>query len=419
MTALPYRLARRLPFFYGWAMLPIAMLAFALTLPGQTVGVSVFNTSFRETLDLSHTQLSGAYALGTLLASLPQAWIGSLMDRFGIRRVMLVIVVCFGLACIFISQAHNLAWLFLGFFGLRLFGQGALTMSASNSLGMWFRARLGIMQGVFGLAMAATVSVAPALILHQINRYGWRIVYASLGVGVWAILLPIIGVAYINRPEEIGQIPDGSASDTAAPSRFGENSFTLAEAMRTRAYWILLGMMVIVGMIATAITFNTMPIYISHGLTEAEAVATFAPLAISSAITQVVGGFLADRLPLSWLASACMTLQTAAIGVLMLADTVFLASFASILFGAGFALLIVSTGTAWPRYFGRANLGKITGSVRIAAVAGTSLGPLIMGALYDQLGDYDASLWLFLAMYAPLIVLALFATPPQKTALAD
>ena len=142
MTTIPYLLARRLPFFYGWAMLPIAMLAQALTIPGQTVGVSVFNISFRETLNLSHTQLSGAYALGTLLASLPQAWIGSLMDRFGIRRVMAAVGVLLGLACIFVSQANSLAWLFLGFFGLRLFGQGALSLSASNSLGMWFRARL-------------------------------------------------------------------------------------------------------------------------------------------------------------------------------------------------------------------------------------------------------------------------------------
>ena len=62
-------LARRTPFFYGYIILPIAIISSFLTSPGQTYMVSIFNPSFRETLDLSLTQLTGAYMFGTLLAS--------------------------------------------------------------------------------------------------------------------------------------------------------------------------------------------------------------------------------------------------------------------------------------------------------------------------------------------------------------
>ena len=76
-------LPARLPFYYGWVMLPIAILAQAATAPGQTLGVSIFNPSFQGALGVSLSQLTGAYMVGTLIAAVPQPYIGGLMDRFG------------------------------------------------------------------------------------------------------------------------------------------------------------------------------------------------------------------------------------------------------------------------------------------------------------------------------------------------
>ena len=73
-------LATRIPFYYGWVMLLVAMMAQITTFPGQTVGVSVFNVSFRESLQLNHGQLTGAYMLGSFLASLPMLLIGAAFD---------------------------------------------------------------------------------------------------------------------------------------------------------------------------------------------------------------------------------------------------------------------------------------------------------------------------------------------------
>ena len=75
-------LAQRLPFYYGWMMVPVAVIAQAVTGVGQTYGVSVFNPSLLETLGISLSVLTGAYMVGTLFAALPQTYIGYLMDRF-------------------------------------------------------------------------------------------------------------------------------------------------------------------------------------------------------------------------------------------------------------------------------------------------------------------------------------------------
>lgn len=230
------RLAARLPFYYGWVMLPIAMLAAIATGPGQTFGVSVFNPSLRLTLGLSHSQLTGAYMIGTLLAALPQPYIGSLMDRFGIRRVMFVIVILLGLACIFMSQVQGLLMLFLAFFLLRLLGQGALTLLATNTLAMWFQVRLGTVAGIMNAGVAGSIALIPPMILVLINQVGWRGAYATLGVLVWLVMLPLLLLFYRNRPEDVGQSLDGRAAVESAVA--GEEtgsavSFSLKEARYT------------------------------------------------------------------------------------------------------------------------------------------------------------------------------------------
>ena len=89
-------------------MLGVASAAFIASSPGQTVVVSQFNTSFREDLGLSPSALSGAYMVGTVLASLPLVLVGSLSDRFGPRLVTGVIAVLFALACASVGLARGL-----------------------------------------------------------------------------------------------------------------------------------------------------------------------------------------------------------------------------------------------------------------------------------------------------------------------
>jgi hypothetical protein len=68
----------RLPFFYGWVMLPAVMLVSICTSPGQPFGIAVFNPYLRQALGLSNSELSGAYMAGTMLAALPLIYIGAL-----------------------------------------------------------------------------------------------------------------------------------------------------------------------------------------------------------------------------------------------------------------------------------------------------------------------------------------------------
>ena len=122
----PDRVAAWIPVYYGWVMLPIATIAQVATSPGQSFAIAVFNQSFTETFQLSEKQLTGAFGLGTLLASLSLPLFGILMDRWGIRRAMSLVVLLLGCACLFAAQVTSLAMLFLAFWLLRMFGRTEL-----------------------------------------------------------------------------------------------------------------------------------------------------------------------------------------------------------------------------------------------------------------------------------------------------
>ncbi|WP_253256191.1 MFS transporter [Formosa algae] len=77
----------KVPFFYGYVVLVIGSLGVLASIPGQTVGVSVFTDPVKDALGLSRNQFSNAYMIGTLLSAFFVSKAGLLFDRYGARYV--------------------------------------------------------------------------------------------------------------------------------------------------------------------------------------------------------------------------------------------------------------------------------------------------------------------------------------------
>ena len=401
-------------------MLPVAMIIAMASTPGQTFGVSTFNPHLLREFDLSQSELSGAYMLGTILASLPMIYVGVLMDRYGLRKTLAVVVTLFGLACIGMSRAQGLMTVFLGFLFLRMFGQAAMTLLAGNILPMWFNRRLGTASGVMNLAESCAVAFFPSLSLVLIHNIGWRNAYVTLGIIVWIMTLPLLALVFRNRPAEIGQEIDGGRPPLADLDDQGEEESTrfrdygLSEALRTRAYWIMAVATALPSMILTGIHFHTFQIYHDQGLGEAEAAAMFTTLAAASSVAMLLGGLLSDRLPLNLLLSASMAGFAAGIFLLMgVNDSWTSALFASVT-GGSLGLFAAVNATIWLRYYGRKNLGKIRGGLMTIGVAASSAGPFVMGVGHDIFGGFHEVFRVFLVITLPMAGVALLATRPAR-----
>ncbi|MEM7800971.1 MAG: MFS transporter [Chloroflexota bacterium] len=402
-------------YFYGWVMLGVATITSILTLPGQTAGVSLFTPSFEEALNLSRTQQTGAYAMGTFLASLAMTYVGAQMDRYGIKRVMTVIVIAFGIACVYTGFVTGFWTLFIAFFFLRMLGQGSLTLVSSNTAAMWFDKRLGLTQAVLSVGFSLASAGMPAFAFWLIERFGWRLSYPILGLIVVGVLLPIIAFVFVDRPEDIGQLRDGGViQNEVATFEASNRDFTLQEAMQTRAYWLVAAMMFAVSMIVTAFTFNSLFLFESFGLTNAQIVQVLAVLGTTQAVTQLGAGWLADVFSLRWLAVINMIGHTASMLILLFVQSLTMALLFAFVSGLFVALHAGIVSPLWARYYGLTHLGKIRGSIFTAGVAGSSLGPFVMGALFDLSGSYTPSIIIFMVIYAGLAFAMPLATRPVR-----
>lgn len=403
--------------YYGWVMLPIAMVAFVATSPGQTFGVSIFNESIRTALGLSHGAFAAAYTLGTLSAAFPLAYVGVLMDRHGLRKTMTGVVILFGMACLCLSQVTNWLTLFLAFMALRLLGPGALALLSSNTLAFWFHRRLGLVEGIRHVGMATAMSVIPLLSLWMLHEFGWRGSYLLMGLTVWLVMLPLLWLSYRERPEDVGQVLDGLPPSESTTSQHqavrADWGFTLEQALRTRAFWIVTCGTSTIGIIHTAVFFCIVPIYLDRGLNAGQAAEMLTIFAISLATMQFLGGMLADRLPVTMLMPVAMGFLSTSMVLLTNMHSPLLGYLSGVSLGISQGLFFASSNPLWARYFGRLNLGKIRGTVSTVNIGSSSAGPLFAGLFRDFFGSYDLILIVFAIIPVPLLLLSCLASPPD------
>jgi len=390
--------------YYGWVMAGVCMVAMIATGPGQTVIVSQFNTALRESLGLSAAGLSTAYMIGTVCAALPLVLVGAASDRFGPRRVMGAVALLFGLACASMALVQNVVMLTAGFFLLRALGQGALGLVSGHALAMWFERRLGTVNGVKIVGTQLAFAFMPAFALWLIESAGWREAYVILGACVWACVLPLVVFVSRDRPEDVGQLMDGDRRPAGEPqfetTREPDPAFRLGEALRAWAFWVVTSTVVLNGMIGTALLFHMQPLLEWRGLDLEASAAVVRSWSLAMMVCVLPSGWLADRLPARVLLPASLVMLGGASAVPAFATSVWHMHVCMIMFGVSQALAVgVGTPTI-ARYFGRKHHGAIRGTVMKLAVAGTGLGPVVLGVSLDWTGSFDAGLGVFVAMCA-------------------
>lgn len=401
-------------FFYGWLMLPIAMGMMVATSPGQTFGFSFFNAEFRAAFDLTQTRLSATYLIATVLASLALPYIGGLTDRHGLRRSSLAALLAMAGVCVFISQIQGVLTLFVAFLLFRILGPGTLVLLANNTLARWFDRRLGMASGFMQVAMAGAMAFIPAGMLMLIDTFGWRGAYLAIAAILAGGLLPLLLVLYRESPAVVGQFADGDTFEhDHEVQRLAALGLSLDQARRHPSFWIMLAATATWALIGTGFVFHLEAIFVAVGLDKTSSARAMGFMATSMASAQLLGGLLADRIALRWLI-------VGAVGIIAISSSMLALGSANLLlpafavYGVAQGMMSIIAATGWARFFGRTHLGKIRGMSLTAAIAGSSLGPLLMAVSDDYLGGFAPSLWLFAGLAGVIAISGFWAHPPVR-----
>lgn len=408
--------------FYGWHIVGYASIALAATGPGQTVGVSLFVDPVIDELDLSRSAVSAAYLAGTLVGALALPWVGSALDRFGVRRLMAAIGAMFGGVLVGLSTVSSIVGLTVGFVGIRLAGQGALSLTATTAAALWFQRRRGTAVGLVTALGTMGISLTPLLIEGVIAQYGWRTAWLVEGIAVWVIVVPVALLGMRDRPADVGQRPDGAPArdSTTTDGRVlelaPEAGSTTREATRSGYFWVVTLGTVVSGLLVTAVAFHQISILTARGMSITEAAANFVPQTVAGLLATLAAGILCDRVSPRLL----VTLSMGALALSLAWATWVTPGLSAVLFGlllgaAGGSIRAVEAAT-FPRYYGTRHIGSIRGFVTALGVGATAFGPLLFAAAFDTQGTYTAVLASSAALPILIAVAALVVRLPVDAA---
>src|SRR6056297_1946766 len=160
------------PFYYGWIILAVAALGLFFSGPGQTYSISIFIDHYIAKFNWSRSLISSFYSIATLISGLILTFVGRYIDKLGHRKMTTVVSLLFGLACIGMSFVFNPLMIFVGFFLLRLLGQGSMTLLPQTLIPHWFKQKRGLALSLLGMGGVISSSLLPPLNNWLIYTYG-------------------------------------------------------------------------------------------------------------------------------------------------------------------------------------------------------------------------------------------------------
>ena len=337
--------------------------------------------------------------------------VGPLIDKFGARAVLIVVGTLMGFAALWMSFVTSQIELYLGFAALRTLGQGSLSLIGTALIAIWFIRRRGKLTALAGLGMVAGQALFPSLNNFLIAEYGWRNACVFLAVIVWAIAIPL-GIFVVRRsPESIGAAPDGDEKSDVSTIEAG---WSVASAIRTYSFWLLLVASVPNSLIGTALIFHQVDIFAVKGLSSTVSASALSIMGPASFAGIIMGGIATDRFPNRYLLALGQGLLIASILLVISLAGVWQAIGYGLLLGFSMGFLMNVSTVIWPNYFGRKHIGSIKGIVSAVMVASAALGPLPLSLGLDWMGSYERVLLFSLIMPVLCGVLAYFAKPPLE-----
>jgi len=426
---------RNVPFFYGWLILGVGTMGTVSSIPGQTMGVSVFTDYLIEALGLSREGLAMAYMTGTITSSFILPFGGRWIDRLGARAIMVIMTIALGVSLCALGVSDRLLRAattifgegsavvsaavigFLVFLAVRFFGQGMIAMVPRVMIGKWFHRRRGLAAGVSGVIVSAGFALSPKILDVLINHFGWRsacfVLAGALSFGMGTIAL----IFYRDNPEECGLTPDGIIEDEhGEQSRRKVRDFTLAEARKNFAFWVFSLGLGTQGLIITAVTFNLVAIGEEAGIPREEVFNLFLPMPLFSVTSNLIGGWLSDKIKLNKLLLVMMAMQAVGTTALLFFDTT-LGFWLTVggygISGGLFGCLVTVT---WPRFFGIQHLGAISGLNMSIMVFSSAIGPYLFAKVEAMTGSFQGATAGCILLPVAIFVAALFAHNPQERA---
>lgn len=413
--------------FYGWKLLFVFWVILAVNLAFPFYGASVINTFMAVDFGMDRQLLGLIFTIFMLTSGVSSPLAAMVINRIGVRLTMVIgsiLVLASSLCMALLASSGLQAVVFFGIIaGLGVVAGGALP--AQTGVNFWFDKRRALALSIVLSAPGFGGFFAAPILNRIITQAGgdWR-------VGWWliaALSLVSITVAALfvrESPAAMGQSPDGTAADeqqaaetdSITPYRVyrTREEWQFPEAIRTPVLWLV--------MLCTMSYGSTFAVFLAHGVihlqdlghSPAAAARALSAMTISTLVGNFIIGALGDMVEPRHLLVA--TLSCSFLAMLLLPNvTGAIAIYpATILLGIGFGGSVICVMTLLGNYFGLKVYAYVAGCTMAAQIIGSSVMPVLAGAVYDHVGSYANVFYSQAGLCICGAVLLLFARAPRR-----
>jgi MFS family permease len=410
--------------FYGWKLVGALASMDFLNLGFPFYIGAVINPYMLQHIPMSRGTYGFGFTLLNLFVGLPSTLVAISIVKRGIRATYVIgsALVCIG--SLFLAFGTSRPWQYLLGFGV-INGIGVCfgdIIPGSTAAARWFERYRGRAVGLV-LSGSGICGFVMAPLIDKLLRasggnwhLGWEIVAAG------AVLAGIIALVFVKeRPEDLGQLPDGGAktstdSQHRAPSALVTKfEWTPSEAYRTSSYWLV----VIGGLAAQFPFFLFTAHWLLHlqgaGIPSGDAAFSMGLFTVSCIAGRLIGGWLVDTMAARWafMIGLCCYLVGSLAAMRVGPSTLLIANAAAVLYGLGIGWTFTCMTTCIAHFYGPSAFPKLAGTLLLLTSGGASPAGWVGGKIFDMYGGYARAWQLNIAITVIGIVAILFATMPH------
>ena len=395
---------------YGWVIVVLAALAMVATLPGRTHGLGMITERLLEdpTLQIDRQTFGNINFWATLVGALfciPAGW---LLDRWGIRATLTLVVALLGFVVIGMTSALSPTAFAILITLTRGLGQSALSVVSISMTGKWFRNRLPLATGLYSILVS--VGFTAAFLWGRGQRdLPWRTQWHGLGMLLLFGLTPLFLLLVRSASDK----PKGQSEETSSDFNSDQLDYSVYEALATPAFWLFVIATSLYGLVSAGVSLFNESLLIERGF---EKTAFYDLGMMTTAIglaSNLLTGLLATRMRITVLASLAMSLLSVALLGLPFVSTYSALVTYAVAMGCAGGMVTVLFFTIWAQLFGRTHLGRIQGIAQMMTVFASAVGPRVLADVKTRTGSYLPAIF-YLGVLAFIVAIAISIVPIPK-----
>ena len=380
---------------------------------GQTYFIGIVGPAIQSEFSLSHTLWGTIYMIGTLLSAALLPWTGALIDRFRLRSYALAACLLLIGACAYTATASGTVSLILAIFLLRHAGQGLASHVSITTMTRYFNRERGRAIAVASVGFTAGEAVLPFLAVILIGAIGWRWTYGSVALLIGLTVIPT--VLLLLRKHESAHLEHlAKLAENESRAVESNRSWTRAEVLRNRMFYLLMPGLLATSTIVTAMFFHHLNLADEKGWSHAWITGNYAVYAVATMASLLLSGPLIDRFSALRIAPVMLIPLVLSMLSVALLGQVWSVILYMLLLGTQSGFYHTVTSALWAELYGVRHIGSIKSLYFSLSVLASALGPVLMGSLAD-LGIALSTVCLYFAAYAGCACLLLASALHYRT----